>query len=61
MILIVPNVLRDAIGEKLLDAMRPYPEASESDWIHLYDELLFYYDKHGELPEFEVEKKKATN
>lgn len=53
---IVPNELRDAINAKLDAAIRDYPE-SEKDRECLYRELLAFYDEHGYLPEFTIEKK----
>ena len=48
---IVPNELRDAINAKIDTALKACPEvASEREGI--YQDLLCYFDKHGEIPEF---------
>ena len=55
-IVIVPNVLADAINKRLDDAFLLCPEAVK-DRDHLYHQLLEYFDEHGIIPEFEIKKK----
>jgi len=56
MFVIVPNVLSDAVNKKLDLAFVDCPEA-EKDRDILYNQLLQYFDEHGELPEFKIIKK----
>lgn len=56
MIVIVPNHLRDAINEKLDAAFKEVPEA-EKDRDVLYHKLLEYFDEHGVIPDFKLQKK----
>lgn len=51
---IVPDSLRDAINRKLDEAIAACPGA-EVDRTVFYQELLAYYNEHGELPEFTIE------
>ena len=53
MLVIVPNVLRDAINEKLDLALKECPEAA-SGREYFYQRLLQYFDEHGILPEFKI-------
>ena len=53
--IIVPNELRDEINAKLDAAIEECPGASK-DRDALYNQLLEYFDEHGELPEFEIKK-----
>jgi hypothetical protein len=54
---IVPDALSDAINAALDKAIRACPgAASERD--ALYQQLLSYYDEHGVIPEFSLEKRK---
>ena len=55
MIVIVPNVLRDAINKKLDAAFVKVPEA-EKDREVLYNQLLTYYDEHGVVPDFTIKE-----
>lgn len=55
-LVIVPNVLRDAIFAKLDAAIAACPEAA-AERETLYEQLLAYYDEHGVIPEFTVTPK----
>ncbi len=55
-IVIVPNVLRDAINARLDDALRDAPAEAVAEREHLYHQLLEYYDEHGVIPECSVVK-----
>lgn len=57
-IVIVPNFLRNAINEKLDTAITKCPDAKKDREI-LYNQLLSYFNEHGELPEFEIIKNKG--
>lgn len=50
---IVPNVLRDKINLKLDEAFLKVPEASQYRDV-FYQQLLEYFDEHGEIPEFDL-------
>ena len=56
MIVIVPNVISDAINKKLDAAIAACPDA-EKDREILYAELLDHYFKYGVVPDFRLEKK----
>ena len=58
-LVIVPDSLRLAIDAKLDAAIAAVPDAAK-DREHLYHELLCYFDDHGVLPEFSLEKKKTA-
>jgi len=58
-IVIVPNALRDAINRKLDAAIVENPDA-EVGRGEMYDTLLTFYDEHGYIPEFQLEKKPTT-
>ena len=53
---IVPNSLRDAIMERLDAEIAKHPGA-EKDRDVLYSQLLGYFDEHGVIPDFSLEKK----
>ena len=53
MMLIVPNHVRDAINAKLDAALAQVPDAIK-DRDHLYNLLLAYFDKHGDIPDFDL-------
>jgi hypothetical protein len=55
--MIVPNWLRDTINAKLDTAFLTCPEA-EKDRDILYNQMLAYFDEHGEVPDFKLVKKK---
>ncbi len=59
MLVIVPNVLRDAINKKLDEALKACPEA-EVDRGIFYDRLLSHFNEHGVLPDFTLEKMEPT-
>jgi hypothetical protein len=52
---IVPNELRDAINAKLDTAIAACPDAAK-DRDDLYNQLLSYFDEHGEIPDFDLAK-----
>jgi hypothetical protein len=56
MIVIVPNVLRDAINAKLDAALAELPEedraVAEKDREFLYGQLLDAFDQYGTIPDF---------
>ena len=55
-IVIVPNALRDAIYRKLDAAIAENPDA-ETGREQMFGQLLDFYDEHGYIPEFRLEKK----
>ena len=59
-LVIVPNILREAINTKLDSAIAACPGA-ESNRDILYHQLLSYFDEFGCLPEFTVAKKEAKD
>jgi len=52
---IVPNSLRDAINAKLDAALASCPDAVK-DRDALYSQLLDYFDEHGEVPDFTLDR-----
>jgi len=52
---IVPNEVRDAINAKLDAAIAACPQAAK-DRTALYNQLLAYFDDHGEVPDFDLTK-----
>jgi len=56
---IVPNELRDAINAKLDAAITACPDAA-NDRDALYNQLLAYFDEHGEVPDFDLAKNVAA-
>lgn len=56
MLVIVSNVLADAINSKLDAAIAQCPDAAK-DRKELYRQLLVYFDEHGEIPDFELVRK----
>ena len=54
--LIVPTAISSAINAKLDAAFQECPEAKEDRRV-LYEQLLDFYDEHGYVPNFELEKK----
>ena len=54
-LVIVPNVLQDAINEALDKAIVEVPDAAQDREV-LYQRLLEYYDEHGVIPEFTLTK-----
>lgn len=53
---IVPNVVRDTIEKKLAYATVGM-DIPESDLDDLYHQLLEFFDKHGYVPDFDIERK----
>ena len=58
-IVIVPNDLRDAIYDRVDQAIARSPGAYV-DRDTFYQTLLNYYDEHGYIPEFTLERKVET-
>ena len=56
MILIVPNVLRDAINTKLDLALQKNPEATIAR-EELYKQMLVFFDENGYVPDISIVKK----
>lgn len=50
---IVPNLLADAINTKLDAAIAKYPDA-QKDREGLYQQVLNYFDEHGVIPDFDL-------
>lgn len=57
---IVPDALSEAINAKLDAAIADCPSAA-ADREHFYNELLVYFDEHGEIPEFTLERKPTAD
>lgn len=55
---IVPNSLRDEIYAKVDAAIAEVPDAAP-DRECFYSELLNYYNEHGVIPNFSLQKKAA--
>ncbi len=47
---VVPECLREAIDEKIAAAFKHYPESAYEREI-LVDQMLFYFDQFGVLPD----------
>ena len=62
---IVPNELADAIHAKISAAIAELPEGehetAEADRPALYQHLLSYFDEHGMIPDFSLQKKEPTD
>jgi len=56
MFLVVPDSLRHAINAKLDAAIAEHPDA-ERDREALYRHLLSFFNEHGYVPEFTLQKK----
>jgi hypothetical protein len=56
MFVIVPDSLRDAIMAKLDAEIAKHPDA-EKDRAALYSHLLGYFNEHGVVPEFTLQRK----
>jgi hypothetical protein len=52
-LVIVPNVVRDAINDRLDAALAKTPDAARFR-DELFNQLLAYFDEHGVVPEFEL-------
>lgn len=55
MYVIVPDFVAEAINTALDRELANFPEASVSRG-HLFDQLLEWYNEHGELPDFRIVK-----
>jgi hypothetical protein len=55
-LVIVPNALHDAINKRLDAAIAECPDAA-IDREALYAQLVAYFDEHGCIPDFRVERK----
>lgn len=53
---IVPNALADEINRKLDAAIAEVPGAAK-DREALYSSLLAYFDEHGVVPDFSLERR----
>ena len=53
---VIPNVLRDKINEKLDTAFLACPDAAKDRDV-LYLQLIDYFDEHGVIPDFELQRK----
>lgn len=53
---IVPNTLRDAIYGRIDAELLKWPGAI-GDREYFYNQLLCYFNEHGEIPEFDLVKK----
>lgn len=53
---VIPNVLSDKINE-MLD--KKLPEEAKKDREYFYNQLIGFYDEHGYLPNFTINKKKG--
>ena len=58
-LVVLANVLRDAINARIDEKLRECPEA-EKDREIFYRELLAYYYEHGTIPDFAISKKEAA-
>lgn len=62
-IVVVPNMLRDKINERLNEAIASLPEKergiAEPERDNYYQFILDYFDKYGIIPSFSLEKKKV--
>lgn len=56
MIVIVPNVLADAINKRLDIALNECPDA-KPDREALYGQLLSFFNEHGYIPNFTLGKR----
>ena len=56
-LVIVPNYVADLINKRIDDVIAEVPDAAR-DRDYFYQVLLDHFDKHGEVPEFTLEKRK---
>lgn len=56
MIVIVPDWLREAIYAKIDKALIECPDAAVDREL-FYQQLLAHFNEHGEIPDFNLEKK----
>jgi len=54
-VVIVPNHVSEAIHKAIDKALDGRP-VTQSDKEILYNQLLMYFDEHGTIPEFELER-----
>lgn len=54
-VVVVPNELSDAIHSKITEKLNGRP-ITDGDRQALYEQLLEYFDVHGRIPDFELEK-----
>lgn len=57
---IIPNDLADAISAKLDAAIAECPDAA-GDRDVLYNQLLDYFDEHGVVPDFSLQRNAKGN
>jgi hypothetical protein len=55
-LVIVPDYVHEAITRKLDGLIADCPDAKQ-DRQHLYDQLLEYFNEHGEIPDCSIVKK----
>lgn len=55
-LVVVPNVLGDAINARLDEVLRDAPPEAIAEREHLYQQILEYFDEHGIIPEFSLVK-----
>jgi hypothetical protein len=60
MVLIIPNYVADAINAKLDIALAECPEAV-GDRDALYHQLLGYFDEHGVIPNFSLQRHQPSS
>lgn len=56
---IVPTEVKNAINARLDDALNDYPGAIDHR-EEFYQEILRYYDEHGEIPDVEIHPRIMT-
>lgn len=54
-VVVVPNALSDAIYAAIDKQLVDHPGA-KPDRENYYDQLLAYYDEHGIIPDFKIER-----
>jgi hypothetical protein len=57
---VVPNCLADAINAKIDAALADCPDAAKDRDI-FFGQLLEYFDEHGVVPDFRLEKKDSPD
>lgn len=57
---IVPDFVADAINKALDEKLKDAPGEATKCRGHLFNQLLEYYNEHGEIPDFDVVKKDQT-
>lgn len=56
-VFIVPNELREALLARIDAALADAPEEARADRDAIYAQLLAYYNEHGEIPEFSIQRR----